>query len=167
MNIKSKVTVGFLALLGLLIILGSYMHYMMQQLFARSRSVLQDNFYSVQLGQDMLVALDQTEAQPMNPNGLPRFHYLLNQEAGNITESDEQPVVDSLTRSLGQFSAANSRSALAQLRQLKHRMVQLNTQAVTRKNEQANRAAVWAERYLLTLIVLSILVALGFVLSVP
>ena len=167
MNIKSKITVGFLALLGLLIILGSYAHYTVQQLDARSRSVLQDNFYSVQLGQDMLVALDQAEAQPMNPNGLPRFHYLLNQEAGNITEPGERPVVDSLTRSLAQFSAANSRSALAQLRQLTHRMVQLNTQAVTRKNKQANRAAVWAERYLLTFIVLSILVALGFVLSVP
>ena len=74
MNIKSKITVGFLALLGLLIILGSYAHYTVQQLDARSRSVLQDNFYSVQLGQDMLVALYQAEAQPMNPNGLPRFH---------------------------------------------------------------------------------------------
>ena len=167
MNIKSKITMGFLALLGLLIILGSYAHYTVQQLDGRSRAVLRDNFYSVQLGQDMLVALDQAEARPTPPNGLTRFHYLLNQEAGNVTEPGEQPVVDSLARSLAQFSLANDAAGLARLRQLTHRMVQLNMQAVSRKDVQANQAAVRAGRYLLTFIVLSILVALGFVLSVP
>ncbi|WP_210521855.1 HAMP domain-containing sensor histidine kinase [Hymenobacter terricola] len=167
MNIKSKITVGFLALLGLLIILGSYAHYTVQQLDSRSRSVLQDNFYSVQLGQDMLVALDEAEAQPTSPEGLPRFHYLLSREAGNVTEPGERPVVDSLTRSLAQLSVANNAAALAQLRQLTHRMVQLNMQAVARKDVQANRAAGRAGRYLLTFIVLSIVVALGFVLSIP
>ena len=167
MNIKSKITVGFLALLGLLIILGGYAHYTVQQLDARSRTVLQDNFYSVQLGQDMLVALDQTATQPTSPNGLPRFHYLLSREAGNITEPGERPVVDSLTRSLAQLEPTNSAIGLAQLRQLTHRMVQLNMQAVARKDAMANRAAVRTGRYLLTFIVLSILIGLGFVLSVP
>ena len=167
MNIKSKITVGFLALLGLLIILGSYAHYTVQQLDFRSRTVLQDNFYSVQLGQEMLVALDEAETQPTAPTALPRFHYLLSREAGNITEPGERPVVDSLTRTLAQFQPATSAAGLAQLRQLTHRMVQLNMQAVARKDAQANRAAVRAGRYLLTFIVLSILLALGFVLSVP
>ena len=167
MNIKSKITVGFLALLGLLIILGSYAHYTVQQLDGRSRAVLQDNFYSVQLGQDMLVALDQAEAQPGSPAGLPRFHYLLNREAGNVTEPGERPVVDSLTRTLAQLQSAAATTGMAQLRQLTHRMVQLNMQAVARKDVLANRDAVRAGRYLLTFIVLSILVALGFVLSVP
>jgi len=167
MNIKSKITVGFLALLGLLIILGSYAHYTVQQLDTRSSAVLQDNFYSVQLGQDMLVALDQAEAQPTSPAGLPRFHQLLSREAGNITEPGERPVVDSLTHTLAQFQPTNDAAGFARLRQLTHRMVQLNMQAVARKDALANRAAVRAGRYLLTFIVLSILVALGFVLSVP
>ena len=167
MNIKSKITIGFLALLGLLIILGSYAHYTVQQLDARSRTVLQDNFYSVQLGQDMLVALDRAEAQPMNLGGLPRFHYLLSREAGNVTEPGERPVVDSLTRTLAQLEPVPGAAGLAQLRRLTHRMVQLNMQAVTRRDALANRAAVRASRYLLTFTVLSILIGLGFVLSVP
>ena len=40
MNIKSKITLGFLALLGLLIVLGSYAHYTVQRLDSRSRSIL-------------------------------------------------------------------------------------------------------------------------------
>ncbi|AMJ67762.1 HAMP domain-containing histidine kinase [Hymenobacter sp. PAMC 26628] len=167
MNIKSKITLGFLALLGLLIVLGSYAHYTVQQLDRNARSVLQDNFYSVQLGEDMLRALDLAEAHPAASEGLPRFREDLTREAGNITEPGEWPLVDSLTHSLVLFQPLRSAETLALLRQQTHRMVHLNLQAVTHKNEQANRAAVAAGRTLLVLIVLSIMIALGFVLSVP
>ncbi|GAC1376308.1 MAG: ATP-binding protein [Hymenobacter sp.] len=46
-------------------------------------------------------------------------------------------------------------------------MVQLNMQALTRKNELANRTAVWAGRTLLAFITISLLVALGLALGVP
>ena len=167
MNIKSKITLGFLALLGLLIILGSYAHYTVQGLDLSSRSILQDNFYSVQLGEGMLQALDEAEAQPTNPAGLARFRLLLTREAGNITEPGERPVVDSLTRGLARYQQAGGAAPLELLRQQTHRMVQMNLRAVTHKNEAANLAAVRASRYLLTFTVLSILVGLGFVLSVP
>ena len=167
MNIKSKITLGFLALLGLLIILGSYAHYTVQGLDLSSHSILQDNFYSVQLGEGMLQALDEAEAQPTNPAGLARFRLLLTREAGNITEPGERPVVDSLTRGLARYQQAGGAAPLELLRQQTHRMVQMNLRAVTHKNEAANLAAVRASRYLLTFTVLSILVGLGFVLSVP
>ena len=167
MNIKSKITVGFLALLGLLIIVGSYAHYTVKQLDRNARSVLQDNFYSVQLGEGMLRALDVAEAQPTAPAGLPLFREGLTREAGNITEPGERVLVDSLGHSLAQYQQLSNAQALAILRQQTHRMVQLNLQAVTRKNELANRAAGQASRTLLLLSVLSILVALSFVLSVP
>ena len=167
MNIKIKITLGFLALLALLVVLGGYAHYTVQRLDRSSRSILQDNFYSVQLGEGMLQALDQAEAQPAAPDGLARFRDLLTREAGNITEPGERPLVDSLTRGLARYQQAGNAAALAGLRQQTHRMMQLNLRAVTHKNELANRAAVGAGRYLLTLIVLSVLIALGFVLSVP
>ena len=167
MQIKSKITLGFLALLALLVVLGSYAHYTVQRLDRSSRSILQDNFYSVQLGAGMLQALDQAEARPADPAGLARFRHLLTREAGNITEPGERPVVDSLVRGLAQYQPAGGAAALGQLRQQTHRMVQLNLRAVTHKNEAANRAAGRASRYLLAFIVLSVLLALGFVLSVP
>ncbi|MGI4736273.1 MAG: HAMP domain-containing sensor histidine kinase [Janthinobacterium lividum] len=170
MNIKTQIIFGFLAVLVLLLAMGTYAHYTVQRLDRSSRTILQDNFYSVQLGQGLLRALDAAEADPTSPQGLPRFRAQLRREAGNVTEPGEQPLVDSLGASLaryGRLPAPARPAALAHLRQLTHSMVRLNMQALTRKNEQANRMAVGAGRYLLVFITLSMLVALGLALGVP
>jgi NtrC-family two-component system sensor histidine kinase KinB len=172
MNIKTKITVGFLAVLALLLAMGSYAHYTVQRLDRSSRTILQDNFYSVQLGQGMLQALDAAEANPTDPRGLLRFREQLRREAGNVTEPGEQRLVDSLTAGLARYArqpanAAAQPAALAPLRSFTHALVQLNMQALTRKNEQANYTAVWAGRYLLAFIALSLLLALGLALGVP
>ena len=172
MNIKTQITVGFLAVLALLLAMGTYAHYTVQRLDRSSRTILKDNFYSVQLGQRMLQALDAAEADPAAPQGLPRFHEQLRREAGNVTEPGEQPLVDSLTTGLARYAllpagAPARPAALARLRRLTHGMVALNMRALTRKNERANRAAVGAGRTLLAFITISLLVALGLVLGVP
>ncbi|MBJ6107691.1 HAMP domain-containing protein [Hymenobacter sp. BT523] len=170
MNIKTKITLGFLAVLALLLAMGTYAHYTVQRLDRSSRTILQDNFYSVQLGQGMLLALDAAEADPNAPQGLPRFREQLRREAANVTEPGEQLLVDSLTAGVARFAAlpaAARPAALAGLRRLTHGVVQLNMQALTRKNEQANHTAVWAGRYLLVFITLNLLLALGLALGVP
>ena len=172
MNIKTQITLGFLAVLALLLAMGTYAHFTVQRLDRSSRTILKDNFYSVQLGQGMLQALDAAEAKPGASQGLPRFREQLRREAGNVTEPGEQPLVDSLTAGLAHYAnlpadAAARPTALARLRRLTHGMVQLNMQALTRKNEQANRTAVGAGRTLLAFITLSLMVAMGLALGVP
>ena len=145
MNLKTLITLGFLAMLALLLAIGGYAYYTVHRLDLSSRNVLKDNFYSVQLGQQMLQALDQVEAAPNAPNapaGLPRFRQSLTREAGNITEAGEKEVVDSLTQNQADFqrlldagATAEARAPkLALLRQQTYRMVALNTAALTRKN---------------------------------
>jgi len=175
MNLKTKITLGFLALLGLLLALGGYAFYSVQRLETTSRYILKDNFYSVELGQQMLRALDQAEVNPADPQGLPSFRRSLTREAGNITEPGEQAAVDQLTQTLAayqrlldaQASAPTQLQVINQLRDQTQRMITLNTQAMTRKNERANQTAVQAGRYMLAFAGLSVLVALLFVLSVP
>ena len=172
MNIKTQITVGFLAVLALLLGMGTYAHYTVQRLDRSSRTILKDNFYSVQLGQGMLEALDAAEAAPGAPQGLPRFREQLRREAGNVTEPGEQSLVDSLAAGLARYdqlpaAAPAGPAALAHLRHLTHGMVRLNMQALTRKNEQANRTAVGAGRTLLAFITISLLVAVGLALGVP
>ena len=172
MNIKTQITFGFLAVLALLLAMGTYAHYTVQRLDRSSRTILKDNFYSVQLGQGMLQDLDAAEAAPASPEGLPRFGEQLRREAGNVTEPGEQPLVDSLTAGLARYvqlpaEAPARPAALDHLRRLTHRMVALNMQALTRKNEQANRTAVGAGRTLLAFITISLLVAMGLALGVP
>ncbi|MBG8556112.1 sensor histidine kinase [Hymenobacter guriensis] len=172
MNVKTLITLGFLAMLTLLLALGGYAYYTVQRLERGSRNVLQDNFYSVELGQKMLQALDQMAAAP--EAGLPQFRQSLTREAGNITEAGERELVDSLTQNQADFqrlldagASAALAPKLALLRRQTYRMVALNTAALTRKNEQAARRATEARYYLLAFVVVSLLVGLLFVLSVP
>jgi len=175
MTLKTKITLGFVAMLALLLGLGGYAFYTVQRLDRSSRNVLKDNFYSVELGQQMLRALDRMEADPNAAQGLPQFRRSLTREAGNITEVGEREVVDSLTQSQADFQrlldagapAAGRAPLLEKLRGQTYRMVALNTAALTRKNEQANRAAAHAGQYLALFAAVSLLLGLMFVLSVP
>ncbi len=175
MNLKTLITLGFVAMLALLLGLGGYAWYTVQRLDHKSRNVLKDNFYSVELGQQMQRALDQMETDPNAAAGLPRFRRSLVREAGNITEVGEKELVDSLTQNQAEFqrlldagvSAAGRTPVLELLRQQTYRMVGLNTAALYRKNENANQNATQAGRYLITFVVLSLLIGLMFVLSVP
>ncbi|WP_226163911.1 histidine kinase dimerization/phospho-acceptor domain-containing protein, partial [Hymenobacter terricola] len=175
MNLKTLITLGFVAMLALLLAIGGYAFYTVQRLDRSSRNVLKENFYSVELGQQMQRALDQMETDPNAAGGLPRFRQSLINEAGNITEAGEKELVDSLTqyqanfqRLLGAGAPPAARApTLELLRRQTYRMVALNTAALTRKNELANQNATQAGRYLLAFIVVSLLIGLMFVLSVP
>ena len=153
-------------MLGLLLGIGSYAYFTVGRLDRASRAILQDNFHSVQFGQGMLQALDRLAAQPTDAVAFGQFRGLLLREASNITEPGERRVVDSLLQAAaapGPVSAAG----VAQLRGLTHRMVALNMGALARKNGQADRTATQATQYLLLFSVLSTLVGLMLVGSVP
>ena len=175
MNLKTLITLGFVAMLALLLAIGGYAYYTVHRLDRSSRNVLKENFYSVELGQQMQRALDQMETDPNAPTGLPRFRRSLFSEAGNITEAGEKEVVDSLNQNQTDFQRLLDAGAppaarapkLELLRRQTYRMVALNTAALTRKNELANRNATQAGRYLLAFIAISFLLGLMFVLSVP
>jgi NtrC-family two-component system sensor histidine kinase KinB len=118
MNLKTKITLGFVAVLVLLLGVGSYSLYALTRLDRSASHVLQDNLYSLQLGQQLDAALDQlTPAQqqryitgvaPGNyaatlQRSRRQFHQSLAREAGNLTEPGEREVVDSLTRSFATY----------------------------------------------------------------
>ena len=175
MKLKTLITLGFVAMLALLLAIGGYAFYTLNRLDRSSRNVLKENFYSVELGQQMQRALDQMETDPNAATGLPRFRQSLTREAGNITEKGEKELVDSLTQHQADFQrllAAGAPSAaraptLELLRQQTYRMVALNTAALTRKNNLANQNTIQAGHYLLAFIAISLLLGLLFVLSVP
>ena len=162
MNLKSKITVGFLVMLALLVGLGAYAVDTVHRLDRNSRAILKDNFYSVQLGQNMLQALDELAAPTANPAALSRYRTALIREVGNITEPGEQQLVDSMVQAVGRYENAPAARAatVAELRQHTRRMVALNMAALTRKNAQANRTATAATRFLVTLLALGTLLAL-------
>ncbi|GGG29174.1 HAMP domain-containing sensor histidine kinase [Hymenobacter glacieicola] len=178
MNLKTKITLALLTMLLLLLGVSAFTLYSLNRLDRSARNVLQDNLYSVELGQQMLRALDRLQAQeaPLDTQAKHRFEQLLAREAGNVTEPGEQQVVDSLFSELTateRYLASDTTAPqlwnahMGQLRQLTYRMVNLNTQALTRKNEAANRLATEQSGYVLALLTFAVLTCLLFVLSVP
>jgi|GEM_PF-551695 len=170
MRLQTKITLGLLAMLALLLGIGTYAYATLGRLDRASRAVLQDNFYSVQLGQQMLVSLDSLADDPAAGPPLARLRVLLSREAGNITEPGERALVDSLTQRLGRYpgpTPAASAAGRAALRQLTHRVVELNMSALLRKNDAERRVAGRAKNLLLVASTLSALLGLMLVFSVP
>ncbi|MGI4760460.1 MAG: ATP-binding protein [Janthinobacterium lividum] len=167
MRLHTKITLGFLAMLGLLLGIGFYAYATLGRLDRANRTVLQENFYSVQLGQGMLQALDGLATNPADAPALGRLRTLLDREADNVTEPGERRLVDSLTQALATYPGAAPAASQARLRQLTHRVVALNMTALAHKNGQAMHTAAQAKTYLLLFSVLSALVGLMLVGSVP
>jgi two-component system, NtrC family, sensor histidine kinase KinB len=178
MNLKTKITLAFVTMLLLLLGVSAFTLYSLNQLDRASRNVLRDNLYSVELGQQMLRALDQLQLReaPLDTDAKQRFEQLLAREAGNITEPGEQQVVDSLfdrVSGLNRYLASDTTSPqiwqanMRPFRRLTYRMIDLNTAALTRKNEAANRTATQQSRYVLAMLTFVVIVSLMFVLSVP
>jgi len=173
MTLKTKITLGFLAMLALLLSIGGYAFYTVRQLDLSSRNILKANFYSIDLGQQMLRGLDALAQEPASLPGMRLLSQGLTREAGNITEAGEREVVDSLTQGLAAYNQALSRNAQAlpaawqPLRAQTLRMMAMNTQALMRKNDLADRRAEQANRNLVLFITLAVLLGLGFVASVP
>lgn len=156
-------------MLALLLGIGGYAYYTVGQLDRASHAILRDNFYSVQLGQQMLQAEDALAANPTSTAARTQLGTLLSREAGNITEVGEQRTVDSLMQALAAYPgpALASAANLTRLRQLTHRMVALNMSALARKNNRADHTAAQASTYLILFALLSTLVGLMLVGSVP
>jgi NtrC-family two-component system sensor histidine kinase KinB len=196
MNLKTKITLSFAAMLVLLLWVGAYSLYALRQLDHSANNVLKDNFYSVQLGQQLYAALDQV-APPQQrrylgrsapadsavvQRGLRQFQLSLTREGRNLTEPGEREVVDSLARTFAAYRLLLAPSTAPRtaefylarvlpqhqlLRAQTSRMVALNMAALTRKNVMAARTAAEVERATLALLALSSLVMLLIVLRVP
>ncbi|TGE25179.1 HAMP domain-containing protein [Hymenobacter aquaticus] len=181
MNLKTKITLAFVTMLLLLLGVSAYTLYSLNRLDRTARNVLQDNLYSVELGQQMLRALDQVERQPLSDTtGMHQLNQAFVREAGNVTEPGEQAVVDQLQEQLARLQEYQGAwlhgtggapdvapDLTRRIRQLTYRMIDLNTQALSRKNEAANRTATQQQRYVLALLTIALLTSLLFVLSVP
>ncbi len=184
MSFQAKITTGFLLMLALLLAIGGYALFIVNQLNRNARTTLQANVYSVELGQRMLRALDiidhNTLDAPEAQTALTAFRRELTREAGNITEPGESALVDSLTQALArldQYAHAGGQEGggpdvapaglLDGLRGQTQRMMSLNVTGMSQKVVRADRETTTANRLLLAGITVAVLLASLLVFSVP
>ncbi len=182
MAYRTTITLGFLAMLLLLMGISGYALYTVNGLGRSGRTTLQANVYSLELGGRMLRALDVPDGldqrDALAARAAAAFRRELTREAGNITEPGERELVDSLTQTLAVVDGYVSQTVgpgerpaydvpFQQLRAQTQRMMTMNTEALAHRLAEANAEAAEARNLLAGSATVAVLLALMLVLSVP
>ena len=139
MTIRTKISLGLGFMFVIILGLGGLGAYYLNQLDRDSRSILKDNYISLQYVSDMQKALlDRTT----DPDAINRFDQLLHKQEANVTEEGEQEVTDALSREFSRLKVNQIDTvALSKIQSNLLQLDDINRQAMFRKNTTAEQTA--------------------------
>ncbi len=167
MKLKGKILAGLLFLFGLSILITGMAAYYNRKLANDSEAILKDNFNSIVYAKNMLKSLALNE-NDSTPNHFSTFEKSLLLQQNNITEQGEQQLTDSITVLFSEFkNDFHSTSQRQQLNRLLNKVMELNLNAIEKRNGQAQETAHHVFNYLLTAGIFFLLVAIIFIIKFP
>jgi signal transduction histidine kinase len=167
MRLKTKVTLGVLFLYFMLLLVSVLGYYYLTNLNIKARTILEDNYESLEHSKNMLTALD---ALPLDRNSaLQRFEHNLLLQERNVTEAGEGPATEQVREAFGQLKqdTANPAKHLLAIRQSIYVIMELNMQAIVGKNERVKKTANSALLYIAIISGVCFLLGLTFVYNFP
>ena len=137
LGIKSKLTLGFAFLFAVILLIGGIGAFSIQQIGYESKEILKDNYESVIFCKSMMQALDGLE------NGIPdsrsAFERNLSKQEKNITEAGEKELTAEVRSGFQNISKQFSPAAESAIRQKLYQIIDINMQAIVRKNNLAQQ----------------------------
>ncbi|MEJ8800702.1 sensor histidine kinase [Pontibacter sp. H249] len=194
MKLKTKITLGYLTILVVLLAIGVYSVVNVNKLDKAASNILKDNLYTLQVGKHMISSLDkmQTAQQQLlfsdvTPEvntivireNIAVFKDNLRKEQGNVTEPGEGELVNDMTEGFQSYSALLNGDVdentyyvelLPRYRLLRDQldqMLSMNMDAMISKSDQAQQIAQQTRIYTLIALTVALLLTLGFLLTVP
>lgn len=164
MKIKSKLTYSIGSLLLVIILLGLFSSYKINQMRHDTENILADNYNSVKYAQQMQGALNRFSKDSAS---LTIFRSSLTQQTHNVTEPNEKEVTEALVEQFRRFEQSPSQENFIALSEIVNSVVLLNTSAISRKAAIANTTANQAQFWIVILAVLSAVVAVLMLLRFP
>lgn len=165
-SIKNKIQFGTLFLLLLLVLSGGVSIYYQLSLTNASKNILRDNYESLEYGHAMQRQLDSIPEFPLM--AIPRFEKLLRAQENNITENGEAEATKNIRSAFTTLKNHPGDPASYQtLRSGIDRILQLNMQAIERKNEHSEKDAETAYTIIILVTSISLLIALTFAFNFP
>ncbi|HEY0609049.1 MAG TPA: MCP four helix bundle domain-containing protein, partial [Chitinophaga sp.] len=136
MRLKTKITLGVLFLYFMLLLVSVLGYYYLTNLNIKSRTILEDNYESLEYNKNMLASLDALSLD--RTSALQRFEHNLEQQEGNITEAGEGPATEQVRKAFERLKqdTANPAKDLQAIRQSVYVIMDLNMQAIVGKNER-------------------------------
>ncbi len=166
-RLKTKVALGGIFLFALLILVGALSVYYFNRITEEARGIVKDNYETLNYSRDMLKELDEFRGRD-STGALNKFEQNLQAQEKNITEPGERELTDSLRKNfeaLKQEIIPDSFRAL--IRKNISGIMQLNLQAINKKNEAAKASAEKAKTIITLMLTLCTLLGLTFLYNFP
>jgi len=167
MRLKTKITLGVLFLYFMLLLVSVLGYYYLTNLNIKARTILEDNYESLEYNKNMLASLDALSLD--RSSALQRFEHNLRQQERNITEAGEGAATEQVRRAYERLKqdTANPAKHLQAIRQSIYVIMDLNMQAIVGKNERVKKTANSALLYIAIISGVCFLLGLTFVYNFP
>lgn len=164
-TIKRKISLGVAFLFALLILTGGLSFFYLHKTITDQRNILNDNYESIGYTTSMLQALDdwrkdKDEAKKM-------FESNLNDQQNNITEEGEDIATARLAQHFKDYEKRPDSTQLLTVRNDINAVMQLNLQAIVKKNELVQKNADDAKFIIAVLVSICLLAAFTFIVNFP
>jgi PAS domain S-box-containing protein len=164
-RLKTKLSVGLIFLFIVIVLFGVLGLFYINRLSNEGRQVLMNNHESLVYGNKMLQALENIRT---DKDAVDLFRENLKKQQGNITEVGEKEATEELTRNFGALSAhPGDSSGYPEIRRSIYQILELNENAILRKNEVAQHTADNAKNVLTIIFTILTLVAFTFIFNLP
>jgi len=163
MNVKTKIRLGLLFLLAIIILLACAGSYYVNRLADESKDMVKDNYNTLQYTKNMIQSLDETDFA----KAVKKFEVNLILQEHNITEIGETEATKEMREVFEKYRSGNDSATQAQLREKILHVQDLNMEAIAKKNEEITRKTKMAFAYITMLGTLCCLLSLTFVINFP
>ena len=166
-KLKTKVALGGIFLFALLVLVGAVSFFYFNRITEESGDIVKNNYETLNYSRDMLKELEELGSND-SANASTNFEHNLQLQEKNITEPGEKELTESLRKN---FNALQHKTAAESLRSLIRKdisgIMQLNLQAINKKNQAAKVSAENGKTIITLILTICILIGFTFIFNFP
>jgi two-component system, NtrC family, sensor histidine kinase KinB len=166
-KLKTKVALGGIFLFALLILVGAVSFFYFNRITEEAKDIVKDNYETLNYSRDMLKEMDELNGND-SLNAFKNFEQNLQLQEKNITEPGEKELTSSLRNNFNTLKQKKSADSLRSLiRKDISSIMQLNLQAINKKNQAAKASAENAKTMITLILSICTLLGLTFIFNFP
>lgn len=161
MKIKTKISLGLIFLFLAIVLTSGMGVWYLHQLSADAKNILRDNYETLEYTKKMLESLEESS------NKIEHFEQNLARQERNISEIGEREVTQQLRSEFEAFKKDKSAIRISSMRQYIYHLMELNMNAIVRKNQVASQTAKDAINLLSFVVAGVVLFSFSFIFNFP
>ncbi len=166
MNIKTKLSLGLIFLFAVIGVIGGISIYYLRELSIDSKNIITNNYESLEYMRKVQSALDSLSQN--EKTSLLTIEKNIRDQEDNVTEAGEEKSTIDLRTSFNQLKGSPANAEyLAQTKKAAYKIIDLNMNAIVRKNSVAQDTSSQATLYVIVIVTICILISFSFIVNFP